>query len=88
MGGTKKLLQIIASPKTDKTQSTGIKLLKVLSVEDQNKAEIIENGGVDILITNMNGGSKSIAMDAMWTLRNISDQINNHENVLTEPVKS
>ena len=86
MGGTKKLLEIISRPKADKTQSIGIKLLKVLSVEDQNKAEIIENGGVDTLILNMNGNSKPIAMDAMWTLRNISDQINNHPNALTEPV--
>lgn len=86
MGGTKKLLEMLYLPKIDKAQATGIKLLRVLSVEDQNKVEIIENNGVDVLIANMTGTTKPIEMDAMWTLRNISDQINNHTNVQTEPV--
>ena len=52
-----------------------------MSVEDQNKAEIIENDGVDIIMKNIQGQNKEINMDLMWILRNISDQISQYEMV-------
>ena len=76
LGGTKKILAMLSPNSAEKTLVTGVKLLKVLSVEDQNKIEIIDNGGVELLISMMNCGSDKVAMDALWTLRNVSDQIN------------
>ncbi len=81
MGGTEKALEILRySQKAEKTALTALKLLKVLSVEDQNKETIIEHGGIEILIDYLTHPRSDISMDALWTLRNISDQINQVEN--------
>ena len=44
-----------------------------MSVDDQNKTEIIDSYGVDIIDPLLE--VKSTEMDMLWTLRNLSDKV-------------
>lgn len=50
------------------------RLLKVLSVCNQNKAQLVEAGAVDSLALLLNSSNEVLQLEALWGLRNISDQ--------------
>lgn len=77
MGGTNQLLKTISelakTGNADKKLITATKLLKVLSVDDQNKSEIFDSYGIDIIDPLLD--IPATELDVLWTLRNLSDKV-------------
>lgn len=80
-GGPDLLLRTISdnldTQPTDELIETASRVLKSLSVCPENKIDIIENGGVIILTGCIGKNNPEILKTCLWTLRNLSDVINN-----------
>jgi catenin beta 1 len=73
--GTAQLVRLLQIHRNyEKLLFTTCRLLKVLSVDNTNKQAIIEEGGMNVLGNLLEHHSPRLVMNALWTLRNLSDQ--------------
>lgn len=81
-GGPKLLLTTIEenfdNQPSEELVETASRVLKSLSVCPANKADIIENNGIELLTRCIKRDNREILKTCLWTLRNLSDVINNH----------
>lgn len=64
---------------TEELVETASRVLKSLSACPSNKIDIIEQGGINILTHCIKQDNIEILRTSLWTLRNLSDLINNSE---------
>lgn len=72
-GGPAELVRILHSFQYEKLLFTAARVLKVLSVCPNNKAAIIQAGGMQSLALCLNHPSRRLIQECLWTLRNLSD---------------
>lgn len=81
-GGPKLLLTTIKdnfdNQPTEELVETASRVLKSLSVCPANKTDIIKNDGIELLTRCIKRDNQEILKTCLWTLRNLSDVINNH----------
>jgi len=80
--GTAQLVRLLQIHRNyEKLLFTTCRLLKVLSVDNTNKQAIIEEGGMNVLGNLLEHQSPRLVMNALWTLRNLSDQATKAEGL-------
>lgn len=80
--GTHQLVRLLQTHRNyEKLLFTTCRLLKVLSVDNTNKQAIIEEGGMNVLGNLLEHQSPRLVMNALWTLRNLSDQATKAEGL-------
>ncbi|CAG5112476.1 Oidioi.mRNA.OKI2018_I69.chr2.g6690.t1.cds [Oikopleura dioica] len=72
-GAAHHLINIMNQNTYEKLLWTTSRVLKVLSVCNQNKRAIVEAGGVQALGLHLQNGSSRLISNCLWTLRNLSD---------------
>lgn len=81
-GGPRLLLKTIVenfdSQPSEELLETACRVLKSLSVCPANKVDIMKNEGIEILTRCISRNNQEILKTCLWTLRNLSDVINNH----------
>lgn len=81
-GGPRLLLKTIVdnfdNQPTEELLETACRVLKSLSVCPANKVDIMKNEGIEILTKCIRRNNQEILKTCLWTLRNLSDVINNH----------
>ncbi|CAA3006513.1 armadillo segment polarity -like [Olea europaea subsp. europaea] len=65
-------------PQADELIETASRVLKSLSVCPSNKDDIIRNDGIQLLTECIKRDNQEILKTCLWTLRNLSDVINNN----------
>lgn len=81
-GGTRLLLKTIEdnfnNQPSEELVETASRVLKSLSVCSANKTDIIKHNGIELLTRCISRNNQEILKTCLWTLRNLSDVINNH----------
>lgn len=72
-GGPAELVRIMRSYTYEKLLFTTSRVLKVLSVDTDNKQAIVEAGGMQALAMHLGHQSNRLVQNCLWTLRNLSD---------------
>lgn len=72
-GGPSELVRIMHSYNYEKLLFTTARVLKVLSVCPNNKAAIIQTGGMQALALCLDHQSRRLVQECLWVLRNLSD---------------
>lgn len=84
-GGPAELVRIMRQYSYEKLLWTTSRVLKVLSVCANNKAAIVEAGGLQALSLHLSSQSVRLVQNCLWTLRNLSDaatKVNNLDDLL------
>ncbi|KAG1676898.1 Armadillo segment polarity protein [Nymphon striatum] len=79
--GLNELVRIMKSYNYEKLLLTTARLLKVLSVCQKCKVEIVKSGGMQALALHLKHGNNRLIQNCMWTLRNLSDAGTKEMNV-------
>lgn len=87
-GGPAHLLRILQTYDYEKLLWSTIRLLKVLSSCPKQKPIIIELGGTEILTKFLDHKSLRLVMNSLWTIRNLSDQVNAHKKDAEQIIQS
>ncbi|XP_054154024.1 armadillo segment polarity protein-like [Oppia nitens] len=80
-GGPAELVRIMRSFPYEKLLWTTSRVLKVLSVCPSNKPAIIQSGGMQALAQHLTHTNHKLVLNALWTLRNLSDAATNQNNL-------
>ncbi|PAA71079.1 hypothetical protein BOX15_Mlig009386g1 [Macrostomum lignano] len=74
-GAVDQLVNLLLTSRYEKLLFSTSRLLKVLSVEPSCKSAILAAGGITALGRHLKStGSERLVMNALWTIRNLSDQ--------------
>lgn len=80
-GGPAELVRIMRSYTYEKLLFTTSRVLKVLSVDTDNKQAIVEAGGMQALAMHLGHQSNRLVQNCLWTLRNLSDAATKEEGL-------